>query len=174
MGNSESQVLPKPRINVIDGAIVWISAIVPSQSFVGRVWLPSPIKIISSKGCSENKYIKSIVVENKSKLERIESEAFQRADLKFLAIPDSVTFLGERCFWECTSLSSVRFESESRLSRIEKWAFMETGLIEIILPSSVEFLGENAFICANHFPQFDLNQSQEYHELKRGRSLKLV
>jgi hypothetical protein len=66
----------------------------PSHFCVNRLWLPSPIKIISSKCFYENESINSIVIENLSELEGIDSEAFQKLDLKFSAIPDSVEVLG--------------------------------------------------------------------------------
>jgi hypothetical protein len=117
-----------PRIIGIDGRIQWVSMIVPSHFIVNKLWLPSGIKLISLKSVSENESLKSVVIENMSKLEGIESEAFQRTILNFLAIPNSVGFLGSKCFCCRRSLSPNRFESESRLSRIEKGAFWGTGL----------------------------------------------
>jgi hypothetical protein len=56
------------------GQIQTVSRIGPSHSIVNRLWLPSQIKMICSKGFYENESIKSVVIENKSKLEGIESE----------------------------------------------------------------------------------------------------
>jgi hypothetical protein len=117
-----SQVLWKitkefcPRIIVINGRIQCVSTIDPSDFIFNKLWLPSSIKIICWKSVSENKNIQSVVIENKSQLEGIESEVFTKMALKFLAIPNSVRFLAKRCFYECKSLSSIGFESGSRLS----------------------------------------------------------
>jgi hypothetical protein len=89
----------------------------------------------------ENESIESVVIANEPTLGGIESEAFQKTDLKSIIIPDSVDFFGLNCFSLCRSLFSVPLESGSILSRIEKQAFIGTGLIEITLSSSVEVLG---------------------------------
>jgi hypothetical protein len=134
-----------PRTIVIGGLILLVSTIADFDFSGRKLWLPSSIKFISSECLGQNKSIKSIVIENMSKLERIESEAFKRTSLNFFSIPNSVAFLGANCFSECGSLSSVTFESGSKLSRVGKQAFCLTGLIEIILPSSVEGLDEGCF-----------------------------
>jgi hypothetical protein len=53
-----------PRIIVIDGLLQCVSTIDRSPFFGDRLWLPSPIKIISSKTVYENESIKSVVIEN--------------------------------------------------------------------------------------------------------------
>jgi hypothetical protein len=98
-----------PRIIVIDGLILSVSSIGSSHFIVDRLWLPSGIKLICSRNVYKNESIKSIVIENVSKLEKINSEAFQKTALNFFTIPSSVEVLGEKCFSHCGSLSSVRF-----------------------------------------------------------------
>jgi hypothetical protein len=117
-----------PRIILIDGRIQWVSMIGPTRFIANKLWLPSRIKMISSKSFYENDFIRFVVIENQSKLEGVESEAFKKTDILYLTIPSSVVFLGEKCFSECRSLSSVTFESRSRLSRIEKEAFRNNWL----------------------------------------------
>jgi hypothetical protein len=134
-----------PRITVIDGLILWVSTIGHFHFIGNRLWLPSPIKFISSKSVSKKESIHSIVIENVPKLERVESKAFEHTGVQGITVPASAEVFDEECFPECRSLSSVTFESGSRLSRIEKQAFFETGLVEIILPASVEILGEKCF-----------------------------
>jgi hypothetical protein len=68
-------------------------------------------KSLSLESFYENKYIQSIVVEDMSMLERIESEAFKKTGLNFMTVPDSVVFLGVECSCKCKSLSSITFES---------------------------------------------------------------
>jgi hypothetical protein len=92
------------------------------------------------------------MIENLSKLERIESnsigccDGLSGSDVGWKSDGNNEDlFLGVNCFASCESLSSTRFESGSRLSRIEHNVFAETGLIEIIHPSSVEFLVISCF-----------------------------
>jgi hypothetical protein len=124
-----------------DGIILCVSTIGHSIFFINKLWLPSSMKKISSENHSENESIESIVIDNVSKLDRIEAKTFKKTKLEFMKIPVSVGFLGEECFSDCSLLSSITFECSSRLSRIEAKAFYRTGLIEIIIPASVEFLG---------------------------------
>jgi hypothetical protein len=65
-----------PRIIVIGGLIQWVSTIGRSYFFVNKLWFPSSIKLISSQSVDKNKSIKSVVIENMSKLKRMKSEAF--------------------------------------------------------------------------------------------------
>jgi hypothetical protein len=134
-----------PRIIVTDGQILWVPMIGNSHFSVNKLWLRSPIKLISSQCIYENDFIKSGVIENLSKLEGIESEGFKKTSLRFLAVSASVQLLSANCFSECRSLSLITFESGSRLSRIERWAFFRTGLIAIIVPASVEIFDERCF-----------------------------
>jgi hypothetical protein len=55
-------------------------------------------KFISSECISQNASIKSFVIENVSKLERIETKAFNKTTVEFVRVPGSVAFLGQLCF----------------------------------------------------------------------------
>ena len=73
-------------------------------------------------------------------------EAFKNSTLTSIAIPASVTSIGEKAFWCCESLSSVTFAEGSQLNAIGKNAFYEcTTLSSIIIPASVTTLKECAF-----------------------------
>jgi hypothetical protein len=84
-----------------------------------------------------------------------------------IIIPSSVEVLGEKCFYECRSLSLVTFESGSRLSRIEKLAFYRTGLIEIIIPSSVEVLGDGCFYECRSLSSVTFESGSKLREVGR-------
>jgi hypothetical protein len=134
-----------PRTIVTNGIIQSVSTIGPSDFRASKLWLPSQIKIVSSKSVYQNKSFKSVVIENMSNMERIESKAFGKTDLQFLAVPVSVKALSEKCFSQCKSLSSVTFESGSALSHIAKSAFFLSNLFDIILPATVRVLGDGCF-----------------------------
>ena len=66
--------------------------------------------------------------------------------LTSVAIPDSVTSIGEFAFYDCGRLSSVTFEEGSRLSSIGDSAFYMTwSLTSIEIPDGVTGIGKYAF-----------------------------
>jgi hypothetical protein len=134
-----------PRMIVVDGIIVWVSAVSNPHLALTRLWIPSPIGFIISEYFFQSKQFQFVVFENVSMLKRIEAKAFSKTNLKSIVIPKSVEVLGESCFLECRLLSSVRIESESKLTRIEKQTFARTGLIEIVIPASIEVINEDCF-----------------------------
>ena len=72
------------------------------------------------------------------------------SSLRSLRIPSSVSSIGERAFYNCTSLSSVHLP-DCLLSAINSNTFCEcTGLSSIHLPESLSTIGEGAFSwCTN-------------------------
>jgi hypothetical protein len=61
--------------------------------------------------------------ESRSRLSRIEEQAFAETGLIEIVIPALVEVLGNGCFQECIQLRSVIFESGSRLREIGTNAF---------------------------------------------------
>jgi hypothetical protein len=86
-----------------------------------------------------------ISFESKSKLSRIEREAFCRTSLRSFHLPASVLVVFELFFSDCKLLESVTFESDSRLSRIERGALHGSGLKSIPLPVSVLEICDSCF-----------------------------
>jgi hypothetical protein len=82
-----------PRIIGTDGRILCVSTIGHSHFIVNKLWLPSGTKLVSSKSIDGNNSVKSVVIENLSKLERIESKAFKKTRVRLITIPDSVESL---------------------------------------------------------------------------------
>ena len=69
----------------------------------------------------------------------------ERERISSIEIPASVESIGERCFYECKSLSEVTFCDRSQLNTIDKKAFYESGLTKICIPANVESIGEFCF-----------------------------
>jgi hypothetical protein len=110
-------------------------------------------------------------IESMSKLERIETAAFEKTGLKFVRVPNSVEVLCEECFCMHRSLSSVTFESGSKLSQIRPVAFLAAGLVEIILPASVEVLGVGYFVYCQSLSSLYLNSGRNCQKLDEGHSI---
>ena len=68
--------------------------------------------------------------------------------LTSVAIPNSVTTIGNGVFWGCNSLTSVNIPNG--VTTIGYGAFYGCENLEIIIPSSVEEIGEDAFYGVKH------------------------
>ena len=75
----------------------------------------------------------------------IENGAFENTALTSIAIPASVTSIGNDAFKNVTSLETVTFAAGSGLLTIGDNAFQSSGLTSIIIPASVTSIGDNAF-----------------------------
>lgn len=77
-------------------------------------------------------------------MKTIEAEVFAWSGLKSVALPSTVTTLGERAFETCRSLETVSLNEG--LLTIGDFAFdYNRALIEIIIPSTVINMNESVF-----------------------------
>jgi hypothetical protein len=79
-----------PRIIVVDGMIMSVSAVANPHFSAIRLWIPSPIFFIASECFYDSKQFQFLVFENVSMLRRIESKAFSKTTLKSVVILKSV------------------------------------------------------------------------------------
>lgn len=95
----------------------------------------------------------------------IENNAFYDTSITEITIPESVTKIGSRAFWDCDSLESVvmansvteiereafmssglkRITFSSRVTKIEARLFESTEITSFIVPDGVTELGDSAF-----------------------------
>lgn len=76
---------------------------------------------------------------------KIGNRAFQQTNITSIAIPDSVTVIGEQAFNRCTSLKEVNISKNSKLETIGDGAFYDTRVLKMYLPGGVKTLGSGAF-----------------------------
>ena len=73
------------------------------------------------------------------------NQCFNGSGLTSVVIPDSVTRLGDACFFECTGLTSVVIPDS--VTSLGDYCFIEcTGLTSISIPDSVTSLGDYCFM----------------------------
>jgi hypothetical protein len=96
-----------------------------------EIIIPSSVKVLGEESFHACRSLSSVTLKSKSKLLRIEKEAFSQTGLVEIVLPASVKVSGEKCFSHCRSLSSVTFESGLRLGEVSKDAFLDVPILPI-------------------------------------------
>lgn len=73
----------------------------------------------------------------------IAGQAFKGSRIRYIALPDGVTAIGEEAFLNCAALQAVILPE--RLTELGRCAFCGTGLREIALPATLEHIPYAAF-----------------------------
>lgn len=103
---------------------------------------------VPSKAFSSNTLLNYCVLPNGIK--SIRSSAFEGTSLTKITIPASVKYLGEKAFYQLTSLDKVSFAEGSQLDSIASKAFYGCSwLREFIMPNTVTSLGTDVFNNCN-------------------------
>ena len=89
----------------------------------------------------------------------IAAKAFEESNsLKSVEIPDSVTFIGNYAFWNCTGIERVRMGNGVR--NLTLGTFMGcSSLVEAFLPESLETLGDGVFSKCALLPTQEIPQT---------------
>ena len=86
------------------------------------------------------------------------NNAFAGCSLSNIAIPDSVTAIGDGAFWGCSSLPNIVIPNS--VTAIGKCAFSDcSSLSKIVIPDSVTDIGEGAFFCCSSLPNIVIPNS---------------
>ena len=96
--------------------------------------------------------------------------AFYRDDITKVAIPNSVTSIGESAFKQCTSLASLTIPSGVTSIGYSAFMFCE-NLRSITIPNSVTFIGDKAFSgCTFKYNEYYLgNEKNPYVVLIKAK-----
>jgi hypothetical protein len=87
-------------------------------------------------------------------------EKYVKKDIKKIAIPNSVTSIGDVVFQNCTSLKSI--EIPKNVKSIGKWAFYNCeSLKSIEIPNSVKSIGNWAFEYCRSLTSIEIPKSVE-------------
>ena len=80
------------------------------------------------------------------------------SSLSNIVIPDSVTAIGDGAFWGCSSLPNIVIPNS--VTAIGKCAFFDcSSLSKIVIPDSVTDIGEGAFFCCSSLPNIVIPNS---------------
>ena len=87
---------------------------------------------------------KNLVLPNIGYQYEINAFAFAESEIESVVIPDFVTAMGDRAFYQCLNLKSV--EIQANIPAIEKYTFYKCESLESVnLPSSLTRIGDSAF-----------------------------
>ncbi len=114
------------------------------------VWFPASVEKIGVDAFWSCENLESISFEEGSLLKGFDAEAFAHCgSLRYLEIPEGVTYIGNSAFAFCTSLD--RIDLPSTLEKIGVVAFEGCqSLISVVVPDSVTEIGEEAFGRCNN------------------------
>lgn len=87
----------------------------------------------------------------------IGAHAFEGKSLTQIALPDSVTVIGDYAFCGCTALKSVTFGKE--LQTIGEYAFKETAIKELDLPDTLTLVKDEAFSFTKQLKYVEIPKS---------------
>ena len=91
-------------------------------------------------------------------VKNIYDNAFREKNITSVVIPDSVTTIGERAFYECDSLTSV--EIGDNVTTIGESAFQRCySLTSVVIPDNVTTIGTSAFSGCNSLTSVEIPDS---------------
>ena len=153
-----------------------------------EVIIPGTVKVIGMDAFSFNTSIKKITIEEGTLY--IDAYAFRNAQIEEIIIPDSVVYIGEGAFTDCSKLTTVKLPENlegldyalfrrcvsltninipKNLISIYEEAFIGCiSLNEIDIPSSVKNISSSAFTnCYNLF-NVTIDANNPYYEIEQG------
>ena len=108
------------------------------------------------------------------------SSAFKQTDIKTITLPNSITSLGDECFWFCSYLTSIILPNSitslgndcfgscsnltsiilpNRIISLGNGCFSSCGLTSITFPNSIASLGNGCFNCCSNLTSIILPNS---------------
>jgi len=94
------------------------------------------------------------------RVKNICSTAFYNSSVKSIFIPKSVTNIGEKAFWHCSSLVTVGFDRDSVYTSLPKQCFKDCENLKNIAFGKVQYLSEAVFDACTALEIVDLTNVQ--------------
>lgn len=78
-------------------------------------------------------------------------------------LPDTITYLGEGAFYQCTNLSTINIPNQT--TTIEHWCFESNSLTSITIPDSITTIGDNAFSGCSNLETVNIGENSQLIEI---------
>ena len=106
--------------------------------------LPASVTEIGAYAFESTTGLTTFTFVSNENLTTIGTYAFSKSGLTTIALPDSLTTIGERAF-QASGLKTVTFTKESKLNSLGTFAFQASALRSFELPKDVTVISTNAF-----------------------------
>ena len=128
-----------------DNTVGIVPALCEYSNKLLSVEIPASLKYIGASAFNQATNLRTIVFEDGSQLERIDSMAFYECgNLASIELPDSVKFIGYEAFAKCTSLTTVKIPDA--VETMENYVFWGcSSLTTVTIPGSVKTIREWTF-----------------------------
>ncbi|MBF0779650.1 MULTISPECIES: leucine-rich repeat protein [unclassified Granulicatella] len=136
--------------------------------YPSQITLPSTVRIIHKRAFSGSK-ANTVMFEQGSQLDSIESNAFANSELKHITLPSSLKTIGKRAFDFSERLESLTFEDGATLTSIEDEAFSNLSKLKhITLPSTLEHIGQYPFRYSTGLESVTINPANQTYATEDG------
>ncbi len=119
-----------------------------------RIIVPSSVKTIGEYAFGK---VTASVDLGTTTLSNIGKNAFALYDGETVVLPNTVTALSERAFYEANNLKNINLADLQDLTTIEDYAFYGAGLIDFTITEKVTVIGRYAFAMCQNLSDIDLN-----------------
>lgn len=125
------------------------------------VTFPESLTEIGFRAFSGCEKLENIIIPQNSKIEKIDSFAFEYTGFTKLEIPEGVTDIEEGAFQGCKNLSSVSIPNSVR--KIMGYAFSHCPKLEsVTIPAGVETIGPNPFASCEKLTEILVDENNQH------------
>jgi len=144
-----------------------------AASMLTSVTIPARVTSIGSQAFANTPDLIEVIFDTGqsdegSALQSIGAGAFSNSGILEIAIPASVTSIGDQAFANTADLFLVSIGAESTLEMIGTEAFSASGLEEFTIPARVSSIGDNAFANLPFLKQFIVDPENADFESDSG------